>query len=149
MESIYITNSCIRCNCYDIVTHNADGDVVCRECGEVQLGRLINQEEEWREFNEDDRLNASSLSRCSNDESNKFNSTSTFFTGGKSKEYLKTLAKCQILSTNPSESTLIKVGKLISEFASKLGLTKKAVVSECLVCIIYVVNIMFIFELLF
>ena len=126
-----LNEPCSRCKSLDIVSDTAAGDILCRNCGEIQVSRIIDCSAEWREFDEDDRGNSGSAARssCLNE---RFGSSSTNFTGGLSEAARQALAKTQTLSTDKRELKLNKAADIISNIGSTLHLTRRILVSAFL-----------------
>ena len=120
---------CTRCLSFDIVQDTSAGDIVCRDCGEIQASRIIDASAEWREFDDDDRGSKGSASRSSCTVE-RFGSSSTFFTGGLSDAARSSLAKTQILSTDKRELKMMKAAEIIGDIGSTLRLTRKILVSS-------------------
>lgn len=120
---------CSRCFGTDVVSDTAAGDIVCRNCGEIQASRIIDYSAEWREFSEDDRGNNGSAARssCTVD---RFGSTSTEFAGGYSEAARQKLAKTQMVSTDKRELKTMKAAQMVSNIGSNLHLTRKILVSN-------------------
>jgi transcription initiation factor TFIIIB Brf1 subunit/transcription initiation factor TFIIB len=119
---------CVRCHSIDVVIEASVGDIVCRKCGEVQYGRIMDPGAEWREFAEDDRSRSGSLSRssCSDD---RFGSTSTYFIGGVSEREIRSLEKSQLLTIDPREIKMSKTADLIANIGVRLNLPGRVLVS--------------------
>lgn len=117
---------CKRCFGVDVVTDTTAGDVVCRSCGEIQVGRIIDEGAEWREFSEDDRVNNGSAARssCTVD---KYGST-TEFIGGVSEAARVALAKTQMMATDQRELKTRKATEVIKNIGSILHLTRNILV---------------------
>ena len=119
--------ACHRCYSYEVVTDNAAGDIVCRDCGEVQADRIVNESQEWRDFEEDSGGNEQARSSCSEDLV--VGASSTYFVGGPSKESCAALAKCQILCMEKVDSRSAKLSELMGDLGSKLHLSYRVMVN--------------------
>lgn len=117
---------CIRCRSLEVYTDTAAGDVICRACGEIQADRIIDERQEWRDF--DDAGENLNRARASCQQDRVIGTTSTYFVGGPSEAGCKLLAKYQILTTEKTELQLVKVAELIADVGSKLNLTRRILV---------------------
>ena len=119
--------ACHRCYSYEVVTDNAAGDIVCRDCGEVQADRIVNEAQEWRDFEDDGGGNEQARSSCTEDLV--VGGSSTYFVGGPSREACAALAKCQILSMEKVDTRSAKLSELIGDLGSKLHLSHRVMVT--------------------
>jgi transcription initiation factor TFIIIB Brf1 subunit/transcription initiation factor TFIIB len=120
---------CTRCSGTDVVSDTSAGDIVCRNCGEIQVSRVIDSSAEWRDYDEDDRNSRGSAARssCTVD---RFGSTSTYFAGGLSNDARDKLAKTQIEATDKRELKMMKTAEIIDDIGAKLNLTRRILVSS-------------------
>jgi transcription initiation factor TFIIIB Brf1 subunit/transcription initiation factor TFIIB len=121
---------CIRCSGTDIVSDTAAGDIVCRNCGEIQAERMMDASAEWNDYDDDDRGSSGSAARssCTVD---RFNSTSTLFEGrGLSNEVRAALEKAQIQATDKRELRMIKTAGIVDDIGSKLNVNRRILVSS-------------------
>ena len=125
---MYEQEPCVRCSSVDIVSDTAAGDILCRNCGEIQVSRVIDNTAEWREFDDDDKGSGGSVARSSCTVE-RFGSSSTCFTGGLSEAARQALLKSQIISTDKRELKLNKIAEIISNIGSAMHLTRKILVS--------------------
>ena len=119
--------ACHRCFSSEVVTDNAAGDIVCRDCGEVQADHIVNESQEWRDFEDDSGGNEQARSSCSEDLV--VGGSATYFVGGPSKETCAALAKCQILSMDKVDSRSAKLSEFIGDLGSKLHLSYRVMVN--------------------
>mmetsp|Transcript_23051 Transcript_23051/g.20939 ORF Transcript_23051/g.20939 Transcript_23051/m.20939 type:complete len:148 (-) Transcript_23051:633-1076(-) len=117
MHSINVIMYCHRCKSNSLVNDRKSGDLICQLCGEILISRMINEEREWNNYEDDDDSSA----RAANVDS-KYGSSLTNFIGG-SEEQRKRLEKCQMMTLDSKELTILQNLHIIKDFSTRLNLT--------------------------
>ena len=125
----YIMESCWRCRSHQVITNVSAGDLVCRDCGEIQAERMVDDGQEWRDMAEDDGNDSSRARASAFADEWGANASSTYFDGGPSKEAVQMMKKCQILSSSKVDRRMVQVAECISDMGSKLRLTRGIMVT--------------------
>ena len=119
---------CPYCRSTDIVTDYAAGDEICRSCAAVINERLVCDEAEWRDYENDDR-GARDMARCGGKGDSADSLESSVILGG-SAAMRKSLTRTHLSSSAGGMD--IKVAEntsQIHELAARLGLTESVSVS--------------------
>ena len=123
--------NCLKCYSVDVVIDPASGDIICRSCGEVQMGRIIDYSAEWHLYADDDRPNKELEARSSG-QVDRIGSTQTNFTGG-SESFRDALTRAQTLSTDKCEIKLSHNIGLVGDISARMNLTYRIRVSSHIV----------------
>lgn len=110
--------SCYRCGGSDIVLDYKAGDVICRECGEVINGRVIDEGNEVKFYMDDDNPHKSS--RTSGFAESIGSLQTTFVTN--SETVKRTLERAQKFSSDKKELQALSHLSNVSEMCSKMNL---------------------------
>jgi transcription initiation factor TFIIIB Brf1 subunit/transcription initiation factor TFIIB len=114
--------SCQYCGGSDVVTDYAAGDIVCRGCGSVLGERLISEEAEWREYDDDDRGGSGDAARAS------YSDSSTYIVGG-NPTLCKSLNRAHMAAlVGRSDVRIGDSATHLTDFAAKLGLSERIAV---------------------
>lgn len=111
--------TCQYCGGNDVVTDYAAGDVVCRGCGSVLGERLMSEEAEWRDYEDDDRGGSSDAARAS------YSDSSTYIVGG-DRALRKSLNRANMAAiVGRSDVRIGDSATHLTDFAAKLGLSER------------------------
>ena len=119
--------TCYRCADRDLVIDSKAGDLICRSCGEVQQGRLINEESEFIQYIDDPDGNKSS--ERSSGRADSITGDRSIFVGGGSDEELASLTRSSYGALNRKERAITQVMYACKELSYALNLTKHVTVS--------------------
>lgn len=127
-----ITECCYRCSGSDLVIDNKAGDRICRVCGEVQQGRLIDEDSEFRQYPDDadTKKNTQRSSGIADSVSgNRFH-----FVGG-TDENLAALSRSSYGVLDKREKAITNVMHTCKELSYALNLTKRITVGCAELCL--------------
>lgn len=131
--------SCLRCRGKDIFTDVSRGDVICRDCGEVQASRIIDESSEYRIYANDDKGLGTSVMRSSGLGKETVWSNQSVFVGGTALQRAS-LQKAQLMSESKAMLKAAAHVDEVTHLSSKLNLPPAITVSVlCLfvfVCLI-------------
>jgi transcription initiation factor TFIIIB Brf1 subunit/transcription initiation factor TFIIB len=123
-----LLSACVRCGGGDIITDVSHGDVICRDCGEVQISRIIDESSEWTLYSNDDKGRGDSVMRASGSGKETVWSYQSIFVGGSSQQRAA-LQKAQLMSESKSVIMAAAYIEEVPNLASKLSLSSALTVS--------------------
>jgi transcription initiation factor TFIIIB Brf1 subunit/transcription initiation factor TFIIB len=122
-------STCIRCAGSDIFTDIGRGDVICRDCGEVQLSRIIDESSEYTIYSNDDKGRGDSVMRAADSGKETVWSTQSVFVGG-SAQQRAALQRAHMMSESKAVIKAATYLEEVTHLASKLNLPPAIVVSS-------------------
>lgn len=122
---------CFRCANSDLVLDNKAGDLICRQCGEVQKGRLINDEEVGNYPGDEADGKKQQLNRSSGEGDSVMNDRFRFEGAGKSvsEENLQSLQRSSLDTRCRRELDVTLVMKACDDIHYAMNLPKQMMVS--------------------
>uniref|UniRef100_A0A7S1KP31 General transcription factor TFIIB n=1 Tax=Percolomonas cosmopolitus TaxID=63605 RepID=A0A7S1KP31_9EUKA len=108
--------SCPQCGNTHLVHHYMDGHYSCTDCGTVTLQNIISEEQEWREFEDDDKSKTKSRAGSAINDDHIGLSTSQ----GKGRGKAVSRVEAELAKNNAKKEKLQKSYKKIDEFANKV-----------------------------
>ena len=127
---------CYRCSGSDLVIDNKAGDRICRACGEVQQGRLIDEDSEYRQY-PDDADTKKNIERSSGI-ADSVSGNMFHFVGG-TDENLAALSRSSYGVLGKRERAITNVVQMCKELSDALNLTKRITVGYAEPCVTVIV----------
>jgi len=125
---------CYRCFSSDLVIDNKAGDRICTTCGEVQQGRLIDEDSEHRQYPDDADSKKQNANERSSGNADSVSGNRFHFVGG-TEENLAALSRSSYSVLDKRERAITHVTHACKEISYALNLTKCItvgfLVSEC------------------
>ena len=119
------TECCYRCSGTDLVIDNKAGDRFCGACGEVQQGRLIDEESEFRQYPDD--ADSKKYTDRSSGVADSVSGDKFHFVGG-TDDNLAALARSSYGVLDKREKAITNVMHMCKELSYALNLTKRVTV---------------------
>lgn len=117
--------TCIRCKDDRIILDRQKGDLICGNCGEVNISRIIDAHEEWITYANDDQGDALGAARASSCDS-LFAASMTDFIGC-SEEKRQAMLRAQEQAMDPKELKILQNIHHVKDIGSRLCLTSQII----------------------
>ena len=125
-----IGKKCYRCTSTETFTDYKCGDIICRNCGEVLSGRIIDDTNEWNIYTDDDRGPSETVARAGITIRDPILDCHTTTSGG-SNEKRKSLLLTQNKLENNINIRASRSRDVLFQIATTLHLTPSIQVSSC------------------
>lgn len=119
MNDKYLNYNCNRCNQNNIILDYNSGDMICYNCGEIIIDRIIDERNEVHFYADDEHSSQKSSRTSGYDESLGYLQTNFIC---KSEIMKKTLERVQKLTCDPKEIQIISHLSTLNEMCSKMNL---------------------------